>query len=399
MLALPLERTDNKALAGCAPTLFSSARKTALKLIIQIPCYNEEETLAETLAHLPRTLPGIDVIEWLVINDGSRDRTVEIALANGVDHIVDLPVNNGLAHAFVVGLQRALAEGADIVVNTDADNQYNAADIPKLIQPILDREAEFVIGDRPISEIAHFSAMKRFLQRFGSRVVKMVSGAKINDAPSGFRAMSREVALRINVFDSYTYTLESIIQAGLSDFRIVSVPIRVNGETRPSRLVRSIRDYVRRSVLSILKAFFVYKPGKTFFLLGLLPAVLGTGLMIRWLVLQIGGAEGTHVPSLVAAAVLLIGALLFWVAGLLGELFAINRRLLQDIQYMMRKQGAASDLGARLGVRTTRQQAEDKAGLVPPHVPPPSIVAAAEPPVCGCEEAVPVAEAERGPVP
>jgi len=311
-----------------------------LKLIIQIPCYNEEATLAQTLAELPRTLPGVDVIEWLVINDGSRDRTVEVALANGVDHIVDLPVNKGLAHGFVMGLHRALAEGADIIVNTDADNQYNAADIPKLIQPILDREAEFVIGDRPIPDIAHFSATKRFLQGFGTGVVKRVSRTTINDAPSGFRALSRDVALRINVFDSYTYTLESIIQAGLSDFRVISVPIRVNGETRPSKLVKSIGDYVRRSIGSILKAFFVYKPGKTFFLLGLLPALIGAALMIRWLVLYFAGTERAHVPSLVAAAVLLISALLMWVAGLLGELLAINRRLLQDIQYMQRRDWA-----------------------------------------------------------
>jgi len=327
-----------------------------VKLIIQIPCYNEEESLPEALSHLPRELPGVDTIEWLIINDGSKDRTVEVARAHGVDHIVDLPVNMGLAHGFMAGLHRALAEGADIIVNTDADNQYNAADIPKLIQPILDREAQFVIGDRPIPDIAHFSATKRFLQRFGSRVVQIVSRTKINDAPSGFRALHRDVALRINVFDNYTYTLESIIQAGLSDFRIVSVPIRVNGETRPSRLVKSIRDYVRRSISSILKAFFVYKPGKTFFLLGLLPALIGSALMLRWLILYFGGTERAHVPSLVAAAVLLIGALLFWVAGLLGELFAINRRLLQDIQYMLRRGGSAADIGSRLGVHTTREE-------------------------------------------
>jgi glycosyltransferase involved in cell wall biosynthesis len=332
-----------------------------VKLIIQIPCYNEEESLPEALSHLPRELPGVDKIEWLIINDGSKDRTVEVARAHGVDHIVDLPVNMGLAHGFMAGLHRGIAEGADIIVNTDADNQYNAADIPKLIQPILDREAQFVIGDRPIVDIEHFSATKRFLQRFGSRVVQIVSRTKINDAPSGFRALSRDAALRINVFDSYTYTLESIIQAGLSDFRIVSVPIRVNGETRPSRLVKSIRDYVRRSISSILKAFFVYKPGKTFFLLGLMPALLGAILLMRWLLLYVAGTERAHVPSLVFAAVLLMAALLFWVAGLLGELFAINRRLLQDIQYMLRKQGGAAGMAERLGVRTTKQEESDRA--------------------------------------
>jgi glycosyltransferase involved in cell wall biosynthesis len=330
-----------------------------VKLIIQIPCYNEEESLPATLACLPRQVPGVDVVEWLIINDGSRDRTVEVARAHGVDHIVDLPVNMGLAHGFMAGIHRAVAEGADIIVNTDADNQYNADDIPALIQPILDRRAQFVIGDRPIPQIMHFSATKRFLQRFGSRVVQIVSRTKVNDAPSGFRALHRDVALKINVFDNYTYTLESIIQAGLSDFRIVSVPIRVNGETRESRLVKSIGDYVRRSISSILKAFFVYKPGKTFFLLGLLPGFLGIILTLRWLVLYFSGTDRAHVPSLVAAAVLLIAGLIFWVAGLLGELFAINRRLLQDIQYMMRKQGAAADIAAKLGVQATEQAPPD----------------------------------------
>lgn len=337
-----------------------------MKLIIQIPCYNEEESLPEALAALPRRVPGIDLVEWLIVNDGSRDRTVEVARAHGVDHIVDLPVNMGLAHGFMAGLHRAVAEGADIIVNTDADNQYNADDIPLLVQPILERRAQYVIGARPIPDIEHFSKTKRLLQRLGSRVVQIVSRTDVKDAPSGFRALSRDVALRINVFDNYTYTLESIIQAGLSDFRIVSVPIRVNGETRPSRLVKSIRDYVRRSIASILKAFFVYKPGKTFFLLGLLPAAIGGLLALRWLILYFGGTDRAHVPSLVAAAVLLIAGLLFWVAGLLGELFAINRRLLQDVQYMLRKQGGAADVAAALGVRTSAQQAEDSATLDAP---------------------------------
>lgn len=310
-----------------------------MKLIIQIPCLNEEATLPETLRDLPRTLPGIDRIEWLVINDGSTDRTVEVAREHGVDHIVDLQVNMGLAHAFTAGIARALAEGADIIVNTDADNQYNAADMADLIRPILERRAQFVIGDRPIDAIGHFSWIKRKLQRLGSGVVRRVSGTRINDAPSGFRALSREAALRINVFDGYTYTLESIIQAGLSNIRITSVPIRVNGETRPSRLVRSIPSYVARSTGSILRTFFVYKPGRTFFYLGLPLAVLGAALALRWLILFMDGTDRAHVPSLVAGAVMLILAALFWVAGLLGELFAINRRLLQDVQYMLRKQG------------------------------------------------------------
>jgi glycosyltransferase involved in cell wall biosynthesis len=311
-----------------------------VKLIIQIPCYNEEKTLAQTLACLPREVPGADVVEWLVINDGSQDATVEVARANGVDHVVNLPVNMGLAHAFMAGLERAIREGADIIVNTDADNQYNAAGIPDLIRPIIERRAQFVIGDRPIRAIKHFSPVKRSLQLLGSKVVQLVSGTQVKDAPSGFRALSREAALRMNVFNQYTYTLETIIQAGLSDMRIVSIPIVVNGETRPSRLVRSVPDYVRRSVGAILKAFFVYKPGKTFFLIGLLPAILGSALAIRWLVLFFGGTERSHVPSLVAAAVFLILAAMLWIAGLLGELFAINRWLLQDMQYRMRRDAA-----------------------------------------------------------
>jgi glycosyltransferase involved in cell wall biosynthesis len=310
-----------------------------MKLIIQIPSYNEEGTLAETIRDLPRTISGIDVIEFLVINDGSTDRTVEIARAAGVDHIVDLPVNMGLAYGFSAGLARALAEGADIIVNTDADNQYNAADIPLLIAPILERRAQFVIGDRPIAMIGHFSWTKRKLQSLGSGVVRLMSGASINDAPSGFRALSREAALRINVFDGYTYTLESIIQAGLSNIRITSVPIRVNGETRPSRLVRSIGDYVRRSIGTILRAFFVYAPGRFFFYAGLPLALVGLILSGRWLLLFASGTPRAHVPSLLAGAVLLIVAVLLWVAGLLGELLAINRRLLQDVQYMLRSQG------------------------------------------------------------
>lgn len=312
-----------------------------MKLIIQIPCYNEEDTLAQTLAELPRALPGVDRVEWLVVNDGSTDRTVEVARTAGVDHIVDLPVNMGLAHAFTAGLARALSEGADIIVNTDADNQYRAADIPLLVAPILERRAQLVIGDRPIPTIAHFSATKRALQHVGSGVVRLVSGADIRDAPSGFRAISREAALRLNVFDGYTYTLESIIQAGLSEMRIVSVPIRVNGETRPSRLVRSIGNYVLRSTGSILRAFFVYKPGRSFFFLGLPLALVGALLALRWFVLFVAGTPRAHVPSLVAGAVLLIVAALLWVAGLIGELLAINRRLLQDIQYMLRAQGGA----------------------------------------------------------
>jgi glycosyltransferase involved in cell wall biosynthesis len=320
---------------GAIPDDRQSAREP-VKLVIQIPCYNEEAALPATLADLPREIAGVDVVEWLVVNDGSTDRTVEVALAAGVDHVVSFPVHMGLAHAFMAGLKHALDLGADIIVNTDADNQYRAEDIPALIAPILERRAQFVIGDRPIATISHFSQTKRRLQRLGSQVVGIVSGTSIRDAPSGFRALSREAALQMNVFDSYTYTLETIIQAGLSGIRVASVPIAATPETRPSRLVRSIGDYVVRSIGSILHTFFIYKPGLTFFLIGLLPAVLGAALVARWIWLSIEASGGSHVPSLVAAAILLIMAGLLWLASLFGALLSINRRLLQDIQYMLR---------------------------------------------------------------
>ncbi len=345
MTAGPARRLEPGPQPGAARAPHRATRP--VKLIIQIPCFNEEESLPLALADLPREVPGVDIVEWLVINDGSRDRTVEVALAHGVDHIVDLPVNKGLAHAFMAGIQRALAEGADIIVNTDADNQYAAADIPALVAPILGREAEFVVGARPIPEIAHFSPVKRALQRLGSWVVRQASGTAVADAPSGFRALSRDAALRLNIFDEYTYTLESIVQAGLSGMRIVSVPIGVNGETRPSRLVRSIPDYLRRSTKSILRTAFIYKPGRTMFLMGLPLALAGALLAARWLWLFLDGTDRSHVPSLLAAAGLLLTAVLLWVGGLIAELQGINRRLLQDVQYRLRKAEADRAAAAR----------------------------------------------------
>lgn len=308
-----------------------------LRLVIQIPCFNEEDSLPETLAALPRQIDAVDVIEVQVVNDGSTDRTVEVARAHGVDHIVDLPLNKGLSHAFMAGLENALAKGADIIVNLDADNQYNANDIPLLIAPIVERRAEFVIGDRPITTIAHFSYAKRLLQLLGSAVVRMASQTQVRDAPSGFRAISRDAALRLNSFDSYTYTLETIVQSGLSGIRIVSVPIGVNGETRPSRLIRSIPQYIWRSGKSILRTALVYAPGRFLFRLSLPLVAVGLFLICRWLWLTIDGTPRAHVPSLVAAAGLLLTAVALWVAAIVGEQMAINRRLLQDIQYRLRK--------------------------------------------------------------
>jgi glycosyltransferase involved in cell wall biosynthesis len=254
------------------------------KLIIQIPCYNEEATLGATLAELPRRIQGVDCIEWLVIDDGSRDKTVEVAKACGVDRIVRLPHNQGLAKAFMAGLEASLKAGADIIVNTDADNQYCASDIPLLIEPIILGQADIVVGARPIWQTKHFSLIKKLLQKLGSWVVRRASNTNIPDAPSGFRAFNREAALRLNVFNSYTYTLETIIQAGQKGMKIISVPIRTNFVSRPSRLVKNNASYVVRSLFTILRIFMLYRPLRFFLLLGSVPFSLGVILGIRWLI-------------------------------------------------------------------------------------------------------------------
>jgi glycosyltransferase involved in cell wall biosynthesis len=308
------------------------------KLIIQIPCYNEEATLGLTLSELPRQIAGIDTVEWLVINDGSADRTVEVARSLGVDHIVSFEHNQGLAKAFMAGLEASLKAGADIIVNTDADNQYCAADIPLLVKPILMGQAEIVIGARPIRQIKHFSPAKKILQEFGSWVVRMVSNTDIPDAPSGFRAISRNAALQINVFNQYTYTLEMIIQAGQKGMAITSVPVRTNDYLRPSRLVKSIPAYVRRSILTILRIFMTYQPLKFFFLLGSLPFTLGTLLGVRWLILFfIEQSIRARVPSLVLAAILILIGFQLWIFGLVADLMSVNRRILEDIQLRLRR--------------------------------------------------------------
>ncbi|MEM8722090.1 MAG: glycosyltransferase family 2 protein [Cyanobacteria bacterium P01_G01_bin.39] len=312
-----------------------------MKLIIQIPCYNEEATLGLTLSELPRHLPGIDQVEWLIINDGSCDRTVEVAQACGVDHIVDLKSNQGLAKGFMAGLEACLGAGADIIVNTDADNQYCAADIPKLIAPILEGNAEIVIGARPIQDISHFSPIKKLLQKLGSFVVRIASKTDIPDAPSGFRAMSREAALRLNVFNEYTYTLETIIQAGQRGLEITSVPIRINGYLRPSRLVKSIAAYVQHSILTIVRIFMTYRPLKFFMVLGSIPSALGFLLCCRWLLLFWGiigdDPAKPRVPSLILAAILIMIGFQLWLFGLIADLMGVNRQLLEDIQLRLRR--------------------------------------------------------------
>lgn len=308
-----------------------------MKLIIQIPCYNEEATLGATLAELPKSLDKIDIIERLVINDGSDDRTVEVARANGVEHIVDLPHHQGLARAFIAGIEASLAAGADIIVNTDADNQYSGAGIAALIQPIQQGNADIVIGARSIADIAHFSGTKKILQRLGSWAVRVASNTKVADAPSGFRAFRREAAMRLNVFSDYTYTLETIIQAGQRNMAIVSVPVRTNPQTRPSRLVKTTIGYVARSVIAIVRIFMSYSPLRFFLALSSAPLALGAILAVRWLLLYFGGTPRSHVPSLVAAAILLLAGFQLIALGLIADLLAVNRKLLEDIQLRIRR--------------------------------------------------------------
>lgn len=308
-----------------------------MKVIIQIPCFNEEHTLAATLADLPRSIPGVDSVEWLVINDGSTDRTIEVARANGVDHILDLAHNRGLASAYAAGLEAALRAGADIIVNTDADNQYCGHDIPKLVEPILCGQAELVIGERPISDIRDFSWSKKLLQRVGSWVVRVASGTRVPDAPSGFRAMTREAALRTNVFSEYTYTLETIIQAGQKNMTVTSVPIRTNRQLRESRLVRSVPDYLRRSAATICRIFVTYRPMRSFWTVG--AVVFGGGFLIglRFLYLLLTGAGEGNIQSLILGAVLLLAGVFLFVIGVVADLIAVNRKLLERVEERTRR--------------------------------------------------------------
>lgn len=305
------------------------------RLIIQIPCFNEAETLPATLADLPREITGIDVVEWLVVDDGSRDGTADVAREHGVDHIAQLPGNQGLARAFMAGLETSLSLDADIIVNTDGDNQYCAADIEKLVEPILWNEADVVIGARPIRTIASFSPMKKLLQRLGSWTVRVASGTSVPDAPSGFRAFSRNAARRLNVFNDYTYTLETLIQAGQAGMRVASVPIRTNDQTRESRLIRSIPRYVFRSATIIIRSFITYRPFRAFAVPGVLGLSGGLFLAFRflWYYASTGGAG--HIQSLILSALLLgIGFFLVTV-GLVADLVSVNRRLLEKLNNRM----------------------------------------------------------------
>lgn len=320
-----------------------------MKLIIQIPCLNESETLAIALAELPREVEGFDSVEWLIIDDGSTDNTAGIARQHGVHHVVRHPVNRGLAVGFMSGLDACLSLGADVIVNTDADNQYCGADIPKLTAPILTHEADIVIGARPIDETEHFSWIKKKLQRLGSWAVRMASKTDVADAPSGFRAMSREAALRLNVFNAYTYTLETIIQAGQSNLTIVSVPIRTNGDLRPSRLVKSISSYVKRSLVTILRVFVIYRPLALFFYVGSVFWLIGLAAGVRFLYFYLDHAGEGHIQSVILASLCVTLGMLLYMMGLIGDLIATNRKLLERIDLRLRRvqleshQGGARD--------------------------------------------------------
>jgi len=308
------------------------------KLVIQIPCFNEEETLPVTVADLPREVPGFDVVEWLVIDDGSTDRTAEVAHELGVDHVIKHDRNRGLAAAFLTGLDASLRCGADVIVNTDADNQYDAAGIPDLTAPIVAAKADLVVGERPIEAIEEFSFLKKRLQRLGSWVVRRFSATPVRDAASGFRAMSRDTALRLQVFGRYTYTMETLIQAGWEGLTVVSVPIGTNPETRPSRLVRSIPRYIARSASTIVRSFVLYKPFRFFFLVGLIPFVVGLVLLGRWLFLFFFADEySSRLPSLLGGFGALLVATQIWAVAFLADLQTATRRVVSQVRYDQRR--------------------------------------------------------------
>lgn len=307
------------------------------KLIIQIPCFNEEDHLAETLAHLPRSLPGIDVIETLVIDDGSTDRTAEVARGAGATYLLRFPVNLGLARAFSAGLDAALKLGADVIVNTDADNQYFGPDVARLVAPIVAGEAEMVIGDREPHRLKHFGPAKRVLQRVGSWVVRQLSGTSVPDAASGFRAFSRRAALRLNVFTQFTYTLETIIQAGKKHIPMTHVVVRTNPETRPSRLFGSIGTYLRRSIGTLVRIYALYEPLRVFWTLGSLCLAAGTVIGLRFLGEYLADGGAGHIQSLILAAVLLIIGFQTVLIGLVADLMGHNRWLSEDALFRVRE--------------------------------------------------------------
>ena len=304
-----------------------------MKLIIQIPCYNESETLPVTLAALPRSVPGFDNVEWLVIDDGSTDDTMRVAKESGADYIVRHARNQGLARAFMTGIQECIRLGADVIVNTDADNQYCADDISALIHPVVNGSADLVIGARPIDSIRHFSPVKKILQKIGSWVVRIVSRTSVEDVTSGFRAFSRKAARQFVVFNSYTYTLETLIQAGLNNMSVVSIPVRVNQNLRPSRLITSVPVYIFKSVATIVRIFVIYRPFRFFAIIGLILFGLGFLLGARFLYYYLTGYGGGHIQSLVLASVLLGMGFQVIMVAFVTDLLASYRVLLEKISF------------------------------------------------------------------
>ena len=322
-----------------------------MKLIIQIPCLNEAETLEIALNDLPKRIDGIDEIEYLIINDGSSDNTVEVAKNWGVHYVVNFRRNKGLAKGFMAGLDACLRAGADIIVNTDADNQYCGEDIEKLVKPILEGKADIVIGERPIDDTEHFSPLKKKLQHVGSWTVRVASKSDIPDAPSGFRAYSREAALRLNVVNEYTYTLETIIQAGHEKLAMTSVPVRTNEELRESRLFSSMFGYVKKSMVTIIRSFMMYKPLRFFGSIGTVMFLIGLILGVRYLVYFFTGGAAGHVQSLILSSTLMMMGCMTGIIGLQADIIAANRKILEDVQYHVR----------RLDYQNSQEQADNDA--------------------------------------
>ncbi len=302
-----------------------------MKLIVQIPCFNEEKTLLQTIQDIPRQIPGISKVEILIIDDGSTDNTIETARANGADHLIKHTCNKGLAEAFKTGLDACLRLGADIIVNTDGDNQYKGEDIPKLIEPVLKQEADMVVGDRQTDKIPHFSSSKKKMQKIGSFVVRKLSGTRVPDTVSGFRAFSREAALKLNILSPFSYTIETLIQAGKKHLKITSVSVGINPKTRESRLFKSIPHFIERSISTMIRMYTMFQPLKVFFMIGAFFIACGMIPSLRFIYYYITGASSGHVQSLILAAILFIIGFQVFMIGMLADIIGFNRRLTEEI--------------------------------------------------------------------